>query len=143
MSKLAFVLVHGAWHDPSCWDKVKHALSDQGFHCVCPALPSTHEPPIPDLQPDVDVVRSQVEKLIDQGLQVIVVCHSYGGIPTGEALRDLDLNTRKLRGLPGGVVRLVYIMGFLVPEGFQQSPRGSDEGLRPFKPLIEVDIKVC
>lgn len=53
----------------------------------------------------------------------------------GEALRDLGKVERQQRGLRGGVIRVVFVMGWIVREGFQGARRGniSDvfEYLRP------------
>jgi pimeloyl-ACP methyl ester carboxylesterase len=140
MSKPAFVFVHGAWHTPGCWRKVTDILESQGYRTSCPALPSTHaSPPIPDLAPDADAVRSAVTRLLDEGLEVVVVCHSYGGIPTCEGLRDLDVKSRKENNSPGGVIRLVYISAYMVPEGFQLCPTGTRDNLYP---SMKTDLEV-
>jgi len=34
-----FVLLHGAWHDSSCWDEVIRELHQRGHEAVAPALP--------------------------------------------------------------------------------------------------------
>ena len=36
-----FVLLHGAWHDASCWDQLIPELRERGHEGVAPALPST------------------------------------------------------------------------------------------------------
>ncbi len=38
-----FCLIHGAWHDPSCWDPVAVGLRAQGHEVVAPDLP-LHDP---------------------------------------------------------------------------------------------------
>ena len=34
-----FVLLHGAWHDASCWDRVISELRGRGHQAIAPALP--------------------------------------------------------------------------------------------------------
>ncbi|ATY13394.1 alpha/beta hydrolase [Amycolatopsis sp. AA4] len=34
-----FVLVHGAWHGPWCWERVREHLVARGHEVVCPSLP--------------------------------------------------------------------------------------------------------
>ena len=139
-SKPTFVCLHGAWHSPSCFDKIKHLLSTNGFDCVCPALPSTGaDPPIDDFTKDVETIRSTVSELVEAKKDVIVVTHSYSGIPGGEALEGLDAYSRKENGYEGGVIRLIYIMSFLVPEGFQHSPRGTRDNMVP---TMKTDLEV-
>lgn len=139
-SKPVFVLLHGAWHSPACWDKLAAVLNKQGYTCVCPALPSTGaSPPLDDFTKDVEVIRSTVTKLVEDDKEVIVVMHSYSGIPGGQALEGLDRTTRAERGLQGGVRRLVYIMSFIVPKRFQHSPHGTRDNMVP---AMKTDFEV-
>ncbi|ROV89595.1 hypothetical protein VMCG_09926 [Cytospora schulzeri] len=121
MSKpiLRVVLLHGAWHGPHCWDPLTAELDKAGYSSVAPALPSTGVvPPVPDYSQDVDVIRKAVEDLVREH-DIVVVMHSYSGLPGGTALEGLDKQTCVSKGLKGGVIRLIFICAFLVPEGFQ------------------------
>lgn len=139
-AKPTFVCFHGSWHSPACFDKIKHLLSTHGFSCICPALPSTGaEPPVDAFTKDVETIRSTVSELVEAKKDVIVVTHSYSGIPGGQALEGLDTETRKKNGYEGGVIRLIYIMSFLVPEGFQHSPRGTRDNMVP---AMKTDFEV-
>jgi len=35
----AFCLIHGAWHEPSCWDELRPRLKERGHEVVVPDLP--------------------------------------------------------------------------------------------------------
>ncbi|KAI1386118.1 alpha/beta-hydrolase [Hypoxylon trugodes] len=132
MSKPVFVLLHGAWHSPTCWDHVIAALNRQGYSAVAPALPSTGStPPTPDWSGDVKTIRKTVLELIQENHNVIVVAHSFSGMTAGTALEGLDKRACESKGLKGGVVRLIYINAFLVPEGFQHSPHGTRNNMIP------------
>lgn len=52
MSKLTFVLVHGAFHRPIVWSSVVSELDKAGYAAVAPGLPSSdpdrRDPPVPD-----------------------------------------------------------------------------------------------
>ncbi len=140
-SKPTFVLLHGAWHSPSCWSKTTALLSTHGYASITPALPSTGaSPPLPDFTADVETIRSAVTELVEEGKDVIVVVHSYSGIPGGQALEGLDKKTVAEKGGKGGVVRMVYIMSFIVPEGFQHSPHGTRDNMVP---AMKTDFEVC
>ncbi|TRX93372.1 hypothetical protein FHL15_005647 [Xylaria flabelliformis] len=120
-----FVLLHGAWHSPQCWNRLITELEKAGCTAIAPSLPSTgSSPPTPDWTEDVQVIRKTVSKLVAER-DVVVVMHSFSGMTGGTALDGLDKETCLAKGLSGGVVRLVYICAFLVPEGFQHSPRGT------------------
>jgi hypothetical protein len=100
---------------------------------VAIALPSNgNRPPIYDFTEDVRAIRDNVTLLLDSGQDVIVVMHSYAGIPGGEALWGLGKREREQRGLRTGVIRLVFIMSILAKEGFQPSQRGDISAMYPW-----------
>ena len=139
--KPIFVCLHGGWHNPSCWDKVKGLLATHEYACVCPSLPSTGaNPPHSSFTRDVDIIRSTVTRLVEQSQEIIVVTHSYSGIPGGQALEGLDRRSRSEQGLAGGVTRLIFIMSFIVPEGFQHSARGTRDNMVP---MMKTNFEVC
>lgn len=81
-------------------------------------LPSTGSTsPLTSNQPDVLAVRQVLEELTDSGKDIIVVAHSYGSIPTCEAVKGLRREERGKLGKAGGVVRLVFIAAWLLWEG--------------------------
>jgi pimeloyl-ACP methyl ester carboxylesterase len=66
------------------------------------------------MKPDVEAIRTSALAEMQQGHNVVVVCHSYGAIPAGEALQGLD----KPQTTGGGRVSvIVYIAALLIPEG--------------------------
>jgi pimeloyl-ACP methyl ester carboxylesterase len=65
---------------------------------------------------------------MQQGHDVVVVCHSYGGVPTGEALQGLD----KPQSAGGGrVSAIIYIAAFLIPEGVASAAANASHGGYP------------
>ena len=76
-----------------------------------------------NIKEDVDAIIITVTKLVEQDKEVIVVGHSYSGQPVGETPKELSKTAREQKQLKGGVIRLIFIMAFLVPEGFQAAPR--------------------
>lgn len=68
-----------------------------------------------------------------------MVMHSFSGMTGGTALEGLDKQVCLSRGLKGGVVRLIYIAAFLVPEGFQHSPHGTRDNMVP---EMKTDLEV-
>ncbi|KAK7751985.1 hypothetical protein SLS62_005947 [Diatrype stigma] len=131
MSKPVFVLLHGAWHSPKCWSRLIAALDKAGYSAVAPALPSSgSSPPTPDWSQDIELIRKTVSDIaVEQ--DVVVVMHSFSGMTGGTALEGLDKEACASKGWKGGVVRLVYITAFLVPEGFQHSPHGTRDNMVP------------
>lgn len=64
---------------------------------------------------DAALIASEVEKFADQGKDVVILAHSYGGVPMTESVKGLSKKERAAAGKKGGIVRLGY-MTALVPE---------------------------
>ncbi|MBO1330055.1 alpha/beta fold hydrolase [Streptomyces sp. VRA16 Mangrove soil] len=94
------VLVHGAWHSPWCWHKVVDELAEHGIRSVLVDLPSCRGGAGPaDLHADVAEIRRVLDGCAGD---VILVAHSYGGIPATEAAAGHPV-----------VRRLVYVAAYL------------------------------
>ncbi|KAK0709998.1 Alpha/beta hydrolase fold-1 [Lasiosphaeria miniovina] len=94
-TKPTLVLVPGAWYHIDTYHKLVAVLEAQGFRCVPVALPSstTHDPATTFLD-DLQVVRRAIVAETDQGRDVVVVVHSYGGLPGHSASKGLTLPHR-------------------------------------------------
>lgn len=57
----------------------------------------------------------------------------------GQAVEGLGYQERKLNGLEGGVVRLVYVMALMFVEGTQPATK---ETIQSLFPSMQVDIEV-
>ena len=53
-------------------------------------------------------------KLVDEGKDVVMIAHSYGGSPMSQCTKGLSKTEREAEGKEGGIVRLAY-MTALVP----------------------------
>jgi pimeloyl-ACP methyl ester carboxylesterase len=112
MSKPTYVLLPGAWHSPSIYDDVVNLLAKHDYPAISLPPPGGGGPP------------GCLSKLVSQDKEVILVVHSYAGLPGGEATKDLGKKDREAQGLKGGIIRFVVINGFVAPPGFQPAPRG-------------------
>ncbi|KAL8946904.1 MAG: hypothetical protein Q9222_006758 [Ikaeria aurantiellina] len=113
------VLVHGAWHVPEHYTEFILRLQQAGFEVHCPRLPTCdeHKRPNTDHSADVQAIRAQVLSLINEGHNVVMLLHSYGGSVGAEATKGLSLNERAAQGLPNGVSHLIYMCGFMLQPG--------------------------
>jgi pimeloyl-ACP methyl ester carboxylesterase len=68
-----FCLIHGAWHEPSCWDPLIPRLEEQGHRAVAPELP-LHDP----AAGYEERIRPALEALDGVGDETIIVGHSQG-----------------------------------------------------------------
>ena len=91
------VLVHGAFAGPSSWDAVAALLREDGLEVVAPDNPLRG--------PTVDAAAVR-EALDGVDGEVILVAHSYGGIPiTNAAVGDSDIGA------------LVYVAAYVPDDG--------------------------
>lgn len=115
MSRSTIIYVPGAFHEPDAYNKVILHLAAKGFRNRKVYLPSVgRTPPVSSIEPDVQAIRNAALAEMHEGQDVTVVCHSYGGVPTSQALQGL--------GVPqatggGRVSAIVYIASALVFEG--------------------------
>lgn len=62
-------------------------------------------------------MRNILEPLVDQGKEVVLLCHSSGGVVGSNSIEGLDVASRKAAGKSGGVVRVVFLAAFMLPKG--------------------------
>ncbi|KAI7779332.1 hypothetical protein LA080_001003 [Diaporthe eres] len=118
-----FVLAPGAWHTPDCYQLVQDKLHAQGWETRAVAYPSVGaEPPTKGAFDDAAAVRAEVQALVDQGRQVILVGHSYGGFVICEASKGLGYKQRKAEGKEGGIVLLVFLSAFVGERVYARTP---------------------
>jgi pimeloyl-ACP methyl ester carboxylesterase len=126
------VLVHGAWHRPFCWDKVKPLLEGYGHTVRTPELPLSE-----GLDAYVDAVRDEIESCRDP---VVLVGHSMAGAVISQVAE----------ALPDRISRLVYLAAFVPLDGecindkarlslasaLRDNMVVNDEGLVTVKPAV-------
>lgn len=79
-----FLLVHGSWHGPWCWDLLRPALERRGYQSVTVDLPSCSTDPasLGTLADDARIVSEAAAAISGD---VVIVGHSYGGAVISEA----------------------------------------------------------
>jgi pimeloyl-ACP methyl ester carboxylesterase len=102
MSEVEIVLVHGAWHGSWCWEPLRKELDALGRTSHVVDLPSVTGPAY-GLEADAKVIREKVDSIDGP---VLLVGHSYGGIPTSQAAVGAT-----------NVVRLAYLAAFQIEAG--------------------------
>lgn len=111
-----FLLAHGAWHPSWLYDPLKDALAKLGYTLAVPALPTTG-PGAKDVtwEADVEAILQTAEPLFSEGKQVVLIGHSYGGIPACIATRENGVAERRARGLQGGFIHIGFLCAFAMP----------------------------
>lgn len=112
-TKPTILLIHGAWHTPATWNPLRSALDSSSY----PTLPSSNSL-VSSHHNDIAIIRHELERLIlSESKQVILVCHSYGGMVGSGAVTGLEAYRRKAEEKKGGVVHCLFLCAFLVPIG--------------------------
>jgi pimeloyl-ACP methyl ester carboxylesterase len=98
------VLVHGAWHGAWCWDHLIAELTRRGWPASAVLdLPSATGDPDAGLYDDARALREHLARFDEP---VIVLAHSYGGLPVTEAAADVP-----------NVRQLIYLSAHMFNEG--------------------------
>jgi len=111
------VIVHGAFHPPDLYSALKTKLEELGHTVVIPRLATLGESPGKTWKDDVAVIHEAVLPLFEQGHEVIIASHSYGGIPAAQAIEGFDVGSRSKQGKQGGFRAAVLMAAFAVPAG--------------------------
>ena len=114
------LIVPGAWHQIEAYQSFISHLHDAGYAVSFVRLPSfdTDKPRETSCSVDAEAVRVQILDLIDkEAKDVLVVAHSYGGVPASGAISGLSKVARLKEGRKGGVIGIVYITAFVALEG--------------------------
>jgi hypothetical protein len=69
------------------------------------------------MEDDAIAIQNVISKLANDGQQIILVMHSYGGIPGTESAKGLSREIRQAKGKAGGIIALVYVSAYLIKEG--------------------------
>lgn len=110
------LLVHGSWHRPGHYERLVRQLEQLGFEVVCPALPSIGKDCLgKSWHDDAHHIQETALQLFVKKKQVVLLAHSYGGIPAAAATEGLTRLERAAAGLPGGFCHVIYISAFALP----------------------------
>ncbi|KAF1960812.1 alpha/beta-hydrolase [Byssothecium circinans] len=118
-AKPTILLIPGSFSTGTVYDSLATALS---LHPSAPplqilTLPTVGKRPgeLPTMYTDAAFINAAARALADEGKEIILMAHSYGGVPASEALKGITKKEREREGKRGGVVRVAY-MTALVPE---------------------------
>lgn len=121
MSKPSILLIPGSFALPEFYDPIIDAVAAKGYSIRGLHLPSVglsalkgREGAPPTMYDDAAFIANEAKKLADEGKDVVLIGHSYGGIPVTQSLKGVGKEERGKQGKKGGVVRLAYITS-LVP----------------------------
>lgn len=115
------LLVHGAWVGPWEFDPLVEVLRERGWQVDAVSLPSVGS--TSGIAEDAAVITAAIDASVEP---VVLVGHSYGGIPVTEA-----------GGRPK-VERIIYVTAFALDEG--ESAAGSMGGLPAWWGIVDGQV---
>nr|XP_036579911.1 uncharacterized protein CTRU02_09962 [Colletotrichum truncatum]KAF6787667.1 hypothetical protein CTRU02_09962 [Colletotrichum truncatum] len=131
------VFTPGAWHGPQAFDIVRAGLMIKGYDSEAVTLPSVGaEPPTVGVEDDAAAVRSTLQALANEGKQIVLVAHSYGGLASSNAIPGLGWQQRAANNQTGGVIMMVYLCAFALPDATSLLDLLGGE----FPPYMRVDV---
>ncbi|KAI1036947.1 hypothetical protein LB505_011951 [Fusarium chuoi] len=116
--KPVIAIVQGAWHRASHYNGLVQSLTDKGFTVLQPdnvTAGSDKDIKGKTHLDDVEAIRQSLQPALDQGKRIVLVCHSYGGIPGSAAVEGYQVHEREAKGLSGGISHVIYIAAFALP----------------------------
>ena len=124
-------------------------LEKEGLPVTRPWLPTCHldafdNPGSIDFYSDSDAIQDELRTLIDdQGKDVLVLAHSYGGAPATDAItHNLCAQSRREDGKPGGVIGMMAMTAMMIMPG--QSIEEAFGGVAPFVDLhVRPNHSIC
>ncbi|KAE8375739.1 hypothetical protein BDV26DRAFT_283214 [Aspergillus bertholletiae] len=136
--KPTIIFVPGAWLVPEFYRPFLEAVQAAGFPTYTAELLSLNpvDPAAADCATDAESIRRLVCSLVeDEGRDVVLVMHSYASMPGAAAAVGISKSERVKQEKKGGVLGLVCMGAFLVPEGI--SCAGTQGGNLPSWILLD------
>jgi len=125
---LNFVLVHGSWHGPWCWDKLVPALRADGHQVTAVDLQAGR----PVDQSNLGSYVKQITDALDaQGAPAVLVAHSSGGLAGSQAAEER----------PEKVRMLALLTAFVAAHGESQRALQGVDKAQKVTPVLRVDFR--
>ena len=115
-SKPIFVFVGGVSHTPAFFDDLINQMAAYGYKSTAVAFPTCGDDTENTKQWDeVTAIQQVISSQLDEQ-DVVLILHSYGGWPGSRAIKGLDKETRQENGKNTGIIEVVFLAAFLLPD---------------------------
>lgn len=129
--KPTIVLVPGSFSTSAPYGKLVEQLSQHNYPVLRIELKSVGGPVSATSIDDAAHINSVLKPLVEEDKDIVVVMHSYGGIPGTDSTKGLAKVDQEAAGRKGGVIGLVYITALLVKQGASLVSTRGDTGRLP------------
>lgn len=120
MANPTLVIVPGSFAPTKMYDGFVETLKGHDIRTVVVSTPSVGRKegrPPATMSDDAQEISNVVSKLLDEGEDVVLMTHSYGGIPGTESLKNISRKAREAEGKKGGIEKLVYLTSMVLQPG--------------------------
>lgn len=115
--KPTIVFLPGVFHTEAHFKPICALLNERSFPTITIEFPTTAHATTATYRDDVYAVRSVLEtEIVENGKEVLLAAHSYGGVPGCQTVSGLERSKRKAEGKAGGVVHVLFIAALLVEQ---------------------------
>jgi hypothetical protein len=112
------VLCPRAWYPTFTIDILVSKLTAKRFKCLVVKFPSIYSQlPVLITEPDIADVRHVIIPELDARKNVVVIVHSWAGLPVNSALYGFSKLEREKQSKPGAVLKIIYSNTFLGERG--------------------------
>ncbi|KAJ5578508.1 uncharacterized protein N7459_007472 [Penicillium hispanicum] len=135
MSKPTIVIIPGSFSVPAQYEGLAEQLRSYGFETIVGPLQSAgRRDPLPaaTMQDDAAYFSEVITNLANEGKEIVLLPHSYGGVVANESAKGLLKSDRLANGQPGGIIRIVFISSVVPPEGLSTADLAVDLSLDEF-----------
>jgi hypothetical protein len=109
--------VPGAWHTVESFEPIKKIFTQKGYQFASQNAPGLHDANA-TCQDDAESLRTKLLlPLVEDGKDVVVLMHSYGGMYGSQAVQGLSKKELERVGKKSGVIALIYVSAVTPVEG--------------------------
>jgi pimeloyl-ACP methyl ester carboxylesterase len=119
-TQTVLVFVPGSFGSVKMYNEFADSLTRHGirFHIVdTPSVGRREGLPPQTMSDDAAAIVKVANKELALGNEVVLMTHSYGGIPGTQSLQELSRVSREAKGLKGGIDKIIYLTSVVPPVG--------------------------
>ena len=137
MANPTIIIAHCAFHQAAHYETFTTSMNEAGFSRVHTSqLPSAgHIPPEDAFTKEVTVLLQAIASELLAGNDVMVLAHSYGGIPVTEALIEIG---KDVKGEAGKILGIVFVAA-MMPDDGENLATAMKTGVAPW---VKIEVRL-